>query len=154
MPTASFLEHILGVHPDTVDCTLISISHPDLAEPVRVTNNGEAIVSNGDTFTAWPFVIELPGDTEGAPVARLRIANVDWRIGSAIESINTPADVSIMLVLASEPDTVQFRWDGLELRNTTRTALEVSGDLALGDYDTEPFPSIRVRAGNFPNLYK
>lgn len=44
---------------------------------VRVVNNTEDIVSNGQTFTAYPYEILLPEESEGKVTgARLRLDNV------------------------------------------------------------------------------
>lgn len=149
-----FRENILTAYSTDPVVVLLEISHPDLSETIRVTNNGEALTSNGDIYQQFPFEIELPGDTEDEPVAKLRIAKVDRTIGDAVDTITTPATVSIAVVLASDPDTLQLNWLHFELRNITFPALEVNGDLVIRTYATEPFPNIRVRESNFPNLYK
>lgn len=154
MPTQAFLEHIFGPWSADVDCILLDIEHPDLDQPIRVTSDGADIVSNGATYLRYPFKIELPGDTPDAPLAKLTIANVDRSIGAAIDQITTPPSVTITLVLASNPDMPQFQWEGFEMRNIKRTALDVQADLVLPDLDREPYPNIRVREGNFSNLYR
>lgn len=154
MPNDAFRAEVLGPYSDDPVCVLLEITHPDLAAPIRVTQNGADITSNGDTYQHFAFDMELPGDGEDEPVAKLRIANVDRQIGEAIESITTPATVSTAIVLASDPDTIQFNWLNFELRNVTWNALEVTGDMIIRTFSTEPFPNVRVRESNFPNLYK
>lgn len=154
MPSSAFLEHIFGPHSPDVDCVLLEISHPGLESPIRVTSNGEDITSNAVTYLHYPFRIELPGDTEGAPIAKLAIANVDRSIGAAVDAITTHPSVTIRLVLASSPDVIEYEWAGLEMRNVVRTALDVQADIVQSDFEREPWPNIRVREGNFPNLYR
>ncbi len=56
----------------------LTISHPRLSVPIRVTDNDVDLVSGGDTYLACPFFLELPSDEEDRPPrARLRIDNVD-----------------------------------------------------------------------------
>ena len=40
---------------------LLELNHADLATPIRVTSDAVATVSNGDTYTPFPFFISLPG---------------------------------------------------------------------------------------------
>lgn len=145
---------LLLPYTDDPVCVLLSLSHPDLPATIRVTNNGANLTSNGDVYQKFPFSIELPGDNEDEPVAKLRIANVDRSIGDAINAITTPATVSMAIILASDPDTLEMEWQSFELRNVTWNAMTVEGDLMIRQFATEPFPNIRVRESNFPNLYK
>lgn len=148
----TFNQSLLGAYQDTPAVVLLTIEHPDLDATIRVTNNGADVVSNGDTYQQFPFDIELPGDGENEPIARLRIANVDRTIGDAVDAITTPATVGIALVLTSDPDTLEKEWMFFELRNVTRTALEVNGDIVIRQFASEPYPNIMVRESNFQNL--
>src|SRR5438105_12254339 len=80
---------------------LLTITHPDLAQPIRLARNtvGDNIVSNGSTFTASPFGLEPPSDDEKAPIAKLIAINVDRAIGEALESIVTPAECMLQVVM-------------------------------------------------------
>ncbi len=147
-----FTRNMLGAYQCTPVVVLLTIEHADLASVIRVTNNGADIVSNSNTYLKFPFDIELPGDSETEPVARLRIANVDRMIGDAIDAITTPATVGIGLVLTSDPDVLQTEWAYYQLRNVTRTALEVTGDIVIRQFASEPYPNIMVREANFQNL--
>lgn len=150
----SFESNLLGAYSSEPLVVLLEITHAALPAPIRVTNNGADITSNGDLYQAFPFDIDLPGDSEGDPIARLRIANVDRSIGDAIDLITTPATVGMTLVLVDTPDVLQRAWVFYELRSVTRTALEITGEIPIRQYSTEPFPNIRVRQSNFQNLYR
>lgn len=149
-----FIAGLLGRYTCDALIVLLEISHATLETPIRVNNSGAALVSQAEVFQHFPFMIELPSDDEKEPVAKLRIANVDRRIGDVIDAITTPATVGISLVSSVDPSTILRAWSFYELRNVTRTALEVTGDLILRQYAIEPFPNIRVRQSNFQNLYR
>lgn len=153
-PQQRFTRSLLGAYSSEPVIVLLEISHVALAAPIRVTNNGEAVVSNGNTFQNYPFSIDLPGDVDTEPVARLQIANVDRAIGDAVDAITTPATVAMTLVLADSPDTLQREWAYYELRSVVRTALDITAEIPIRQYATEPFPNIRVRKSNFQNLYR
>lgn len=120
---------------------LVTITHPDLASPVRVVRNTEDIVSRGQEFIALGFDLTLPDDREETvPGMRLEIDNVDRRIVEAIRTITSPAQVTTEVVLASQPDTVEAAFEGYTLRGTEYDALRVTGTLTLEDVLNEPFP--------------
>ena len=39
---------------------LLEIAHTDMSATLRFVNNTEDVVSNGDTYTAFPFLIDFP----------------------------------------------------------------------------------------------
>ena len=151
-PQVRFTRNLLGAYACEPVVALLTIEHEDLDQTIRVTNNGADLDSNGETFQHFPFDIEFPGDGENEPVARLTIANVDRLIGDAIDAITTPATVGMNVVLTSSPDVLQKDWSFFELRNVTRTALEITGDIVIRQYASEPYPNIMVRESNFQNL--
>lgn len=143
---------VLGLTSEEVAICLLTFSGTGFTT-FRVCDNATDIVSNSQTFTAFPFTIELPGDREDAPVAQLRISNVDKAIGQAIDAAPGPVNVKIELVLASAPDNVEKTFDGLELRVTRRTALTVEGELQSAQFTSEPWPKVRATPGRFPGLF-
>lgn len=151
--SASGIAAFLGYAPDEVISVLLEITHASIATPIRVTDNGEDIVHNGDTYTAFPFTIELPADNDQLPVARLTLANVDGRIGEAVEAINTPPTVSIKLVLASTPNNVELEFSGFEMRSIKINAVAVEAELYQVSVTSEPWPSLRVTPAKFPAIF-
>lgn len=143
---------VLGHRTDEVALVLLTISGTGFTT-IRVVNNSENITSGGNTFTAYPFEIELPGDGENAPLARLRIGNVSRQIWEAVEDASGQIAVKIELVLASSPDTIEKSFDGLELRNVACNALTVEGDLTTTQFASEPYPHIRAIPSRFPGLF-
>lgn len=143
---------VLGMASDEVAVTLLTISGAGFTT-FRVCDNSSDITSGGNTFTAFPFTIELPGDSDTAPLATLRIANISKDIGQAIDAATGQITVKIELVLASAPDTVEKSFDGLELRVTRRDAFTVEGELQSAQFTNEPWPSIRATPGRLPGLF-
>lgn len=132
---------------------LIEIHHADLASPILVVNNTVNVVSNGDTYTAFPFEISLPDSLEDAPPrARLRIDNVGREIGQAIRSISSPASVVISVIRQDDPDTVEMTWPAMSLRNVRYDVRAVEGDLSFEDLTREPYPAHIFSPAEFPGL--
>lgn len=143
---------ILGQRTDEVAIVLLTISGTGF-ETFRVCNDSANIVSNGHDFLAYPFDIELPGDGDDAPLARLRIGNVSREIWEAIEAATGQITVDIALVLASSPNLPEKSFSGLELRNVVCNALTVEGDLTLQSFTGEPYPHLRATPSRLPGLF-
>lgn len=133
---------------------LLTIDHATLESPIRVANNFEDIVSNGNTYVAFPFQITLPDDLDDHPPAmRLSIDNVDRAIVEAVRSIASPPTITLDVILVAAPDTVEASFTGFTLRNCDYDALVVEGDLALEDVLNEPFPAGSFTPDLFPSAF-
>lgn len=132
---------------------LLTISHPDLTAPIRVVNNNENVTSRNNFFVAFPFAIELPlEDSDQPPRARLRIDNVDRSIVASIRAIDGPPTVTIEVILASQPNTVEASFEALVLRNVSYDAATVTGELAFEQIVVEPVAS-NFTPAKFPGLF-
>ena len=132
---------------------LLKIDHADISTPIRIVNNKVEIISNGETFNAFPFRISLPDNLEDAPPrAQLRIDNVSREIGEAIRSISTPADVTIQVVRQAALDHIEASWPAMRLTNARYDALTVRGDLEFEDLTREPYPAHTFSPAEFPGL--
>lgn len=132
---------------------LLEINHDDLAAPILVVNNTEAIVSNGVTYNAFPFEISLPDSSEDSPPrATLRISNVGREIGEAIRSVASPPDVVIRVVRMEAPSVIEVEHEGLRLSGVTYNAQAVSGDLVREDFVREPYPALTYSPADFNGL--
>lgn len=150
----SFKESAYSPETDDVWLVLGEIAHADLAENIYVVNNLENVESNGQLYHACPFEISLPDDTEdGPPKARVRIDNVAQDVVAALRQINTPATVTLQVVMASDPDTVEAEWSGLTLRDITANVATVTGVLGLDDLRLEPFPAHSFSPSFFPGAF-
>lgn len=106
---------------------LLTISHADLPTPIRLVRNTVDVVSRGNTYTAFPFNITLPGDGEGGQrPARIQIDNIDQRIVQTVRAIATPPTLLIEEVKGSALDTVEQSLPPMKLYAATydRTVLE------------------------------
>lgn len=139
---------------DEVWLVLVTIDHDDLTQPIRVVNNTEDITSNGDSYVGFPFDINLPDAREDAPPrARLVIDNVSREIAQAVRTISSPPVVTIQVIRAADPDTVEISWSSFKLRNVKWDVGRVSGDLTLEDFTSEPYPAGIFSPASFPGLF-
>jgi len=138
---------------DEVWLPLVTISHADLSSPIRVVANNENITSRGNTFIGYPFEIELPSQNDQSPgEARLRIDNVDASIVAAIRTITGPPTVTIEVILASAPNTVEIALPAMTMRDVSYDAATVEGTLRFEDITVEPVAAL-ITPQRFPGLY-
>lgn len=120
---------------------LLTLSHPNLVAPIRVVNDFQDVVSGGFTYSRFPFEVTLPWQKEDqVPTMKLSIDNVDRQIVTAVRNLQGPIDVELRGVVASQPDIVEFTYEGFQIKNVSYNQQTVDGDLRLEEIITEPFP--------------
>ena len=133
---------------------LIALSHPDLSTAIRVNSSGADIVSNSETFVAFPFEVVLPDDIDDRPPrAKLRIDNISREIVLAVRTLSSAPFVNIQIVMASSPDTIEAEFLDFRLSNITYDQLTVEGDLTLEEFIGEPYPARVFSPADFPGLF-
>jgi hypothetical protein len=133
---------------------LIALSHPDLATPIRVNSSGADVISNGETFVAYPFEVVLPDDVDDRPPrAKLRIDNISREIVLAVRTITSAPFVTIQIIMASSPDVLEAEFLDFRLANITYDQLTVEGDLTLEEFIGEPYPARVFSPADFPGLF-
>lgn len=132
---------------------LVTIEHDDLSAPIRVVNDTVNLTSRGDLFTAFPFDVTLPDSREDAPPrARLVIDNASREIAQAVRSIGGAPTVTLEVVRAADPDTVEISWPFFSLRDVKWNVGSVSGELVVEDFTSEPYPAGVFSPASFPGL--
>ena len=134
---------------------LLEITHPQLAVPVRVVNDNQDLVSNGNTFTAMAFRISLPDDVaQQMPRAQLAIDNVGRELTQWLEASNggQGAQVRVMQVMRDTPNVIEADYT-LDLLNVKQTVFEVTADLGYEDTLGRPALVATYRPENTPGLF-
>lgn len=144
----------------------LTITHPALAEPLRVVSDVMDYTFGGALFIGLPFGFKLLTDTEAAPITQLQIQNVDRRIGQALRSMTGRAGVKLQLLSSSDFDLSQdprteigtaaviYGFAHFSLRNVSVGAIEITGDVVLQDFSTEPWPHVRATQDRLPGLFR
>ena len=114
--------------------TLVKLSHDDF-EDICLVNNTENVTSGGVEYTAFPMKIVFPKDDgESNREVNIEFDNVDRTLIDLIRSVTDYIDVSISLILASDPDTVQMSFDELKIQNITYNSKRVSAKLFMDNF--------------------
>jgi hypothetical protein len=133
---------------------LVEINHSSLTTPIRVVNNYADVTSNGNLYSAFPFSINLPNDSdEGNLDVTLVIDNIDRTVVDAVRSITGPPTVTISVILASAPNTIEAGPYAMTLREAYYDSMVVTGTLAVEDMLNEPYPIDQMTPALFPNLF-
>jgi len=144
---------------------LITIDHEDLGSPPLYFSNDPTTrhtetplvyktVSRGEDYFFVPMKISLPSEPQdGAPQASITISNVGQEIIELIRSVLTPASVTIEVVLASDPDTVEITFPTFDLTSVDYDASDVNLTLTIDSMAAEPYPAGAFTPGAFPTLF-
>ncbi len=138
-----------------VPVTLLEITHPQLAVPIRIVDDNSDLVSNGETFQAFGFDVVLPDDVANQlPRARLAVDNVGRELTQWIDTSRggKGAQVRVMEVLRSDPDTVEADFT-LDLLNVAQNALQVTGQLGYENTLARPAIPATYRPETAPGLF-
>lgn len=143
---------------------LITINHSSLANPIRVSSDTtedlpvagqKGTISNGEEFIYLPFEFILPNmEADSPPRAQLKIDNISREISTAIDSIDSAPDVDIELVLASNPDVIEFALYDFKLRRVEYDIFEARGDVTAEHFEDEPYPAGSFNPSGFTGLFQ
>lgn len=102
------LRSMLAQQVEEVFLKILKIEHPDLDDPLLLVGDTQELVRSDGTYLPFGFHIALPADEEeNISTVNLVIPVVDQTIVQALRSTNEPFQVSLSVVRASEPNTVE-----------------------------------------------
>lgn len=152
--SSSFIEAVVSQNTDEVFLFLLTLSHPDLVNPIRVVNNTENISSNGNVYTAFPFNLVLPQDDgESLPQVVITLSNVSLEFIDEIRGLNSALDVKLEIVLASSPGTVEMSIDGMKTYTISYDVQSIQATCQIEDVLNMSFPNELYLPSNFPGLF-
>jgi len=153
--SAAYLRAINATSADESPLDLAEIDHPTFEEPIRIVNDSQDLVSNGETFIALYFRCRRPDDREGqAPQAELVVDNVGEELMAPLEHSNggEGATVRLMEVLRSDPDTIE--WEAtMNLKNVRAVNMEVIAALGYEEILHRPAVGLAYRPDIAPGLF-
>jgi hypothetical protein len=153
-PVSSTLRaSVFAQNTEQVYLALLVISHADITT-LRFVCNTEDITSNGSVYTGYPFDIHLPQEREDQPPQiPITIDNVDRAIVDEIRSLVSAPDISLTMVLASSPDTIEYGPVEATLRNVQWNLGTITGDLQMEDLLNESYPGYAFTPQTAPGLF-
>lgn len=146
--TAAGRKAVLNVWNSDGNIVLIALTHPDFATQ-RLALCLDDVVSSADgspqTYTAYPFEIELPTDDKGVPRGTIRLSNVSHQVWDLVGDVaDPPPQLAIYRVLESDLDTVQDSFTLLDLKTIAVEMLVLEATFGHENFATEPYPAARL----------
>ncbi|QEW21229.1 hypothetical protein LA6_003437 [Marinibacterium anthonyi] len=157
---------------DEVEIALISIEHPALAAPVRLSTDPTERISADPliygTRSTWldanpatePYLFvlasaEIPGDEEDVPAAAtLVLENVDKDMAAVLRSFTDRPTVHMAIVVASSPDLVEVEFRGLKIVDANGDAGQNTITISRAPIEEETVPMDRFTKDRFPGLFR
>jgi hypothetical protein len=155
MTSTEFNKATNAVNAQESTIVAIQIDHSDLVTPIRVVNDKNDIVINGDTYTACGFSITLPDQPQsGLPSGQLTLDNVNKELMFWLEESNGArgATCTFLIVRRSDPDTVESQMT-LFFQSITATQPSIQGDLTLDDIFNRAAMPLIYRPSTAPGLF-
>lgn len=101
--------------------------------------------TGSQTYTAFPFELELPTDDKGVPTGSIRLSNITHQILTLIRDIQSPPpQLNIFRVLESDVNTVQDSFLYLDIMEIRANMLSLDATFSHENYAVEPYPAARV----------
>ena len=112
------------------------------------------VTSNSFDYTFLPMEISLPSEDEAqAPRCSIVLHDVTNYLTPVIRTITAPPRIKLELVLTKSPDTIEVSFSDFYINNFTYNADSVTADLAMIDYEREPFPMHSFTPRYFPGMF-
>jgi hypothetical protein len=132
---------------------LVTLTHESFS-PIYLVNNVESIVSNGKTFEAFPMIIRLSADDgENQKEVQISFDNVGLDLIDEIRTVVTPISVSIDMVLASNPDSIQTSIGDLKMRSVIYSASRITAKLYYDSFLNVELTSEKYTPDTFAGLF-
>jgi hypothetical protein len=152
--SAVALAAAMAQHTDEAFIILVTFTHVPTSETYRACLNTEDITSNGEVYTATYFQIALPEDSDRGPQGcQITVDNVDRQLVNLLRSITEPLQVTVQVVLASQPDTIEMEFIDLVLREASWDQSLITGTLMSEDPLNQAFPGHVYGPANFEGIF-
>lgn len=134
---------------------ILTVEHALLAEPIRLVNDTQDVVSNGHNFRQCAFAFVWPDDEERqSPRAQLVIGNNHGDVGAFFERSHggRGAVATVGHIMRSAPDFLEDELV-LDLSGVEVSTTEVSGRLGYDDVLNKAGTPITYRPDTAPGLF-
>lgn len=148
---------------DEVAIWLVTITHPNLTDDIRLSSDPTTTLSSGVKgtisgaleFVNIPFEITLQEQSDNLLTrAVIRADNISREIMLAVQTAQGEApNVRLQMVLASAPDTVEVDINNLKLNNVQANAFTVEAELQPAILQGEKYPANTINQADFPGVF-
>lgn len=112
------------------------------------------VTSNNLDYTFIPMQISLPSEDEAqAPRCSIVLNDVTQYLTPIIRNITAPPRIKLELVLSKTPNVIEVSFSEFYINNFSYNSQSVTADLAMIDYEREPFPMHSFTPRYFPGMF-
>ncbi len=149
------LQALFATHTDEIFLPLLRITNAAWATDVRLVASDKDIVSNGETFQAFPFNVTLPVESadDVQPSASLRVCAVDRSIIETLRGVTGKLYGYLSFIMESEPDTLIYGESKFIIPVSSYTADVLSASMTAGTTLSEPIPKDTFNPTTFPGAF-
>jgi hypothetical protein len=160
------LRAMFSQESDDTLITLVTITGPGISTPIRLADGYTqrisetdddvvyGVTSRGNDYIFLPLQITLPTEEQtAAPRCTITINDVTRYLTPVIREINSAPSVTLELVLASSPNTVEASFPGFLMAGIQYNADTVTAELTVETLTSEPFPAHQFTPSSFPGLF-
>lgn len=159
-----FLAGLYSQESEEVVICLLTVTHKDLGQPIYLSSDATdrlsddpliyGTISRSNEYLYLPFEFTLPDDkSDSPPRVQLSMDNTDRSLVAVLRSIETPANIMVELVLASDLDFVEITMPALQLSDVTLGESRIQATLVADALINEPHPAQLFTPGSFPGLF-
>lgn len=162
--SAAFRAALMAEQTSETAAVLLTISHPDLDETIRISTDASTCLSidpllygtmsRGQAYNYIDFAISLPDDADGKPPGMdVQIGNIGHGIVRLVRSTSTPAAVTVEVISVDRPDMVEVELPDFDLVSASYDEDVVTLELAIDALATEPYPCDSFTPSGFGGLF-
>lgn len=154
-PSETLVRALIDQTTSEVILWLFTIEHVDTGSVYYLTNNLESIVSNGCTFDPFPVDFVLPPDDgETVPEVKIVLMSAEKELIDLVRRYSGGITVTAQLVLASNPDSIEFTIDDLEILSAHYDKKQVEMLAKPEAHIEQRFPADDYLPRTFPGMFK
>lgn len=164
--SAAALRTVLSTESSDDLMVLVTLTGGGINVPIRLSDNytqrisetaDEVLygtVSRGNNYIFLPLEITMPSQESGAlPRASIVLHDVTRYVLPHLRQLTGPPNVTLEVVLTSQPDIVEASFTGLKLGSISYNKDTISADLIVDGLEREPFPCHSFLPSSFPGLF-
>lgn len=149
------MQAILAQQTAEVFVPCLKIDHADFANPIRLAMNTEKLARSDGDYMPYAFQINLPDQRDDTlPQVTLTVDNTDLEVNDAIRTIQGPPTITMDVVMASSPNTVEVGPFVYNLQSVQADANTIQGVLGFEEgVLSQQVPAQIYTPTNSPGLF-
>lgn len=153
--SAAAMQAVLAQQTGEVFVACLKIDHADFAIPIRLAMNTETLVRTDGDYLPYAFQVNLPDQRDDQlPLVTLTVDNTDLAVNDAIRTLQGPPTVTMDVVMASSPNTVEIGPFVYNLQSAEADANTIQGTLGFEEgVFSQQVPAQLYMPTNSPGLF-